>query len=111
MNPWQPEDATKLLNFVNQLSDAMHVHGKVSKLTSHCVLPLLTMFVQPTCMHSLHLIHSSILHIKVVSIDASPCVADNSWEGVGWHNNCKWWDMHAYNTSKVDSFCNMYTYR
>ena len=50
-------------------------------------------------------------HIQVVSIDASPCVADNSWEGVGWYNNCKWWDMHAYNTSKVDSFCNMYTYR
>lgn len=21
-----------------------------------------------------------------------------------------WWDMAHYNTSKVDSFCNMYTY-
>ena len=49
-------------------------------------------------------------HGKVVSIDAAPCV-DPKWEGVKWQNNCKWWDMKAYNeSSRVDSFCNMFTY-
>ena len=58
---------------VNQLSDAMHAHG------------------------------------KIVSIDASPCV-DAHWQGVKWQNNCMWWDMGACNESRVDSFCNMFTY-
>ena len=68
-----PQDRAGLLGFVDQLSAAMHVHG------------------------------------KVVSIDASPCV-DPTWEGVKWQNNCMWWDPAAYNESKVDSFCNMFTY-
>lgn len=49
-------------------------------------------------------------HGKVVSIDAAPCVANDHWQGVKWHNNCMWWDMSAYNESRVDSFCNMFTY-
>ena len=32
-------------------------------------------------------------------------------QGVKWQNNCMWWDMGAYNeSSRVDSFCNMFTY-
>ena len=95
-----PSDRAGLLNFVNELSDAMHKVG------------------------------------KVVSIDAAPCV-NPSWQGVKWQNNCMWcaphcrccllrlrlrlcvfaelllpgrWDMADYNESRVDSFCNMFTY-
>ena len=46
---------------------------------------------------------------KVVSLDATPCV-NPTWQGVQWQNNCHWYDMNVFNSSRLDSYCNMWTY-